>query len=471
MDSMSKRFIVVMCSMLGLQVALASPAPPINIHGQLLSTSGVPVTGTRAFTVSFFDAATAGNALGTAITGNVDVSADGLFNLALQPPSGIYTSAEVWYSLGVDTDDPADSDASDDIFPSRIRVYYVPLAVQATRALSVDATGVGFGSVDDTELDRLDGITSNVQAQIDAIDTAAIAQSTTDIATNTANIATNTTNIATNTSDIATNTANIATNTTNIATNTMDIATNATNIATNTTDIATNTTDIATNATNIATNTTNIATNTSDIATNTTNIALKANNADVYTQAAADAKFVELAGDTMSGTLGVNTISEATTANGVVVDGVKLQDNFVELASISAPGVTTGKLYRTGSDLFWNGAQINGGSAVDTDTMNWTGYVYDFGGPLSIFKQAMVKAGTILSFQVYCGGPASNTTVDLKLNGVSILASSPAAFVSDTLVTPTLAFTSFTPGDVLEFEVDGTTADLKAVNISIVVEY
>lgn len=411
----------IICALTSCEV-MAEPATPVNIHGQLLSSSGTPVSGSRAFTVSFFDAATAGNAIGTAITGNVEVSADGLFNLAVQPPSDIYATAEVWYALGVDTDDPADDDASDDIFPSRIRVYYVPLAVQALRALSVDAANVGQGTVDNTELGMLDGVTSNVQDQIDAIDTAAITQHTTDIATNTTNIATNTTNIATNTSDIADNTSAIATNT-------------------------------------------------SDIATNTSAIALKANSADVYTQSAADAKFVELAGDSMSGTLGVNTIAEATASSGVTIEGVKLQDNIVELTSITAPAVTTGKLYRTGADLFWNGAQLNGGGGSDTDTMNWTGYVYDFGGPLAIFKQEMVKAGTILSFQAYCGGNSSNTTVDLKKNGTSILTTSPAAMVTDTLITPALSTASFAQGDVLEFEVDGTTADLKAVNISIVVEY
>jgi hypothetical protein len=311
----------------------------------------------------------------------------------------------------------------------------VPLAVQAHRALSVDATGVGSGTIDSTEFDMLNGVTSNVQAQIDAIDTAAIAQHATDIATNTA--------------DIATNTSDIADNATAIATNAADIATNAA-------DIAANTTDIATNATNIA--------------TNTTAIALKANSASVYTKDEADDKFLELAGGTMSGTLGVNTISEATASSGVTVDGVKLQDNFVELSSITAPGDTTGKLYSTGSDLFWNGAQINGGGA-DTDTMNWTGYIYDFGGPLSVFKQSMTKGGTIISFQVYCAGAANAATVDLKKNGTSVLNTSPAAFVADTVVTPTLDNQIFNEGDVLEFEVDNTTADLKAVNISIVVEY
>lgn len=468
----------LLCVLSALPV-MATPSTPIDIHGQLLSSGGTPVSGSRAYTVTFYDAATAGNAIGTALTGNVDVSTDGLFNLSVQPPSGIFTTAQVWYSLGVDTDDPADSDATDDIFPSRIRVYYVPFAVQALRALHVDGTGVGIGSVDDTELDRLDGVTSNVQAQIDAIDTAAITQNTTDIATNAANIATNTTDIASNTADIATNATNIATNTTNIAANTADIATDAANIATNTTDIAANAADIATNATNIATNTTdiatnaaNIATNTTDIASNTTAIALKADSADVYTTTAADAKFVELAGDTMSGTLGVDTISEATAANGVVVDGVKLQDNFVELASISAPGDTTGKLYRTGADLFWNGTQLNGGgSATDTDSMHWTGYVYDYGPALVVFKQVLLKSGTIESFQIYCGGAANGTTVDLKVNGASILSSPPAAFVGDSIQLPAVAQSAFTAGDVVEFELDGTTTDVKAVTITLVVEY
>ncbi|MBX3179982.1 MAG: hypothetical protein KF886_21735 [Candidatus Hydrogenedentes bacterium] len=653
--------------LLASTAAQAAPPAAINVHGQLLSAEGLPVAGARAFVIQFHDAQTGGAPIGGAIAGTVDVSADGLFNLAVEPPAAILNAAEVWYEIGIDTDEPADNDASDDLFPSRIRVYSVPFALQANEALSVDASGVGSGSVDNAELDALDGVTGNVQMQIDAIDTSGIAA---------------------NSADIAQNTTDIATNSTSIATNTADITTNAANIAANSADIAQNTTDIATNTTNIA--------------TNTADIALKANSADVYSQAAADTAFVDASGDTMSGALGVDAINEATADAGVTIEGVALRDSFVELAAIaapadtasklynvggslffngialggatvdkdainnsgtlgfdwadgeiadnltiqggsvdndsfsaisdlidesaigtgagqvaagnhghmlqdlggvatdaqiannltiqggtvnndsfsaisdlvvesaigtspgqvaagnhghllqdlggavtdaqvpdtitirgvsaaddtaaapaiayasdpntgihrpgadqlalvaggaarlsvdtaevnilgnileiasgSAPGTTTNKLYNASGDLFWNGTQLNagGGGGTDTDTMNWTGYIYDFGGPLAVFRQSMTKPGTIISFQVYCGGPSHNATVDLKRNGSTILSTSPAAFVGNTLVTPNLASNTFVQGDVLEFEVANATSDLLAVNISIVVEY
>lgn len=265
--------------------ALAAPPAAINLHGQLLSSSGAPVSGTRAYTVQFHDASTGGAPLGAALTGTVDVSAEGLFNLAVEPPAAIFAAPEVWYSLGVDTDDPADSVATDDVFPSRIQVYSVPFALQAG---AVDASGVGDGTVDNTELDALDGVTGNVQAQIDAINTGAIAQ------------------------------------------------------------------------------------NTSDIAANTAAIADKANSADVYTKTESDTNFVAVAGDAMTGALGVDTINEATTNAGVTAEGVTLQDSYIAFSPIAAPGVTTDKLYNVGGSLFFNGAAI-GGTTINKDAINNSG--------------------------------------------------------------------------------------------------
>lgn len=377
-----------MCTLALLLSANSHAEPPvvINIHGQLIASDGGPITGSRAFEVTFYDSETDGAAIGSSLSGFVGLSPEGLFNIEVEPPAGILTAPDIWYSLGVDTDIPADDDASDDIFPNRIRVFSVPFALQAQEVVGVTADRVGNGTVDDTEFDALDGVTSNLQTQLDAIDTSGIATNATNIATNTADIATNAANTATNTADIATNTANIATNTTNIAQNaadisqnTSDIATNAVNIATNTANIGANTTniaqnasDIATNATNIATNTSVIDTNTTNIALNTANIALKANSADVYAKSAADTAFVDAAGDTMSGTLGVDTINEATADAGVTAEGVTLQDSYLALSSITAPGDTTDKLYNVGGQLFFNGIQVDA-TSVNKDAINNAG--------------------------------------------------------------------------------------------------
>jgi hypothetical protein len=206
----------------------ASAAPPaaINVHGQLVGAGGATLSGARAYQVTFYDAATAGNVLGAAVTGTVTVAENGLFNMAVTPPSAILTASEVWYALGVDTDVPADNDASDDVFPNRIRVYSVPFALQAQEVVGVAADRVGDGMVDNTEFNALDGVMSNIQQQLDAVDGSAVTQNTSDIATNTSNIATNTTNIATNTTAIAgkADMSTVSTNTTNIAVNTTAFA-------------------------------------------------------------------------------------------------------------------------------------------------------------------------------------------------------------------------------------------------------
>jgi hypothetical protein len=293
----------------------------------------------RAWEVTFHDAENGGNVLGTTQSGTVTVSAEGLFNIAVTPPSEVIDAAEVWYSVGVDTDDPVDNDASDDVFPDRIQVLSVPFALQAQEVVAVDAMAVADGSVDNTEFQQLDGVSSNIQQQIDAIDTSGIG--------------TNASNIAQNTSDIADNAADISQNTT-------DIATNAGIIDTNTTAIA-GKADAA-----------DVAQNTSDIADNAAAIALKANSADVYTQAAADTAFVDATGDTMSGALGVDTVNEATADAGVNVDGVLLKDSFVSLAQTTAPGDPADKLYNVGGSLFFNGVQVDA-TTVGKDAINNAG--------------------------------------------------------------------------------------------------
>ena len=110
------------------------------------------------------------------------------------------------------------------------------LDIQVDQELELTESGyitIGKGlpgeiTITDTEVGYLDGVTSNIQDQIDSID-----NDTTDlearITVNEGDISTNTANIATNTADISTNTANIATNTADISTNT-NLLTNVINI-------------------------------------------------------------------------------------------------------------------------------------------------------------------------------------------------------------------------------------------------
>ena len=199
-------------------------------------------------------------------------------------------------------------------------------------ASGIDATKLADGSVTNTELQYIGTITSNVQTQINGLNS--------DIATNTSNIATNTTNIATNTTNIATNTAAIATNTTDIATNTTDIATNASNITANTAAIATNTTDIATNATNIAANTSAIATNTSNIATNTTDIAsntaaIITNTTDITANTAAIA--------TNTTDIATNTTDIAANTAAIATNNTDIATNTTDIATLKT--LESGKIY------------------------------------------------------------------------------------------------------------------------------
>ena len=114
------------------------------------------------------------------------------------------------------------------------------LDIQVDQELELTESGyitIGKGlpgeiTITDTEVGYLDGVTSNIQDQIDSIDNdttdleARITVNEGDISTNTANIATNMVDISTNTANIAINTADISTNTANIATNMADISTN-----------------------------------------------------------------------------------------------------------------------------------------------------------------------------------------------------------------------------------------------------
>ncbi len=256
-------------------------------------------------------------------------------------------------------------------------------------ATGIDATKLADGSVTNSELQYIGNLSSDVQIQINGINsdiatntsdiaantaaiatnttniaanTAAIATNTTDIATNATNIAANTAAIATNTTDIATNATNIAANTAAIATNTTDIATNTSDIAANTAAIATNTTDIATNATNIAANTAAIATNTTDIATNATNIAantaaIATNTTDIATNTA------DIAANTAA--IATNTTDIATNATNIAANTAAIATNTTDIATNTSDiAANTAAIATNTTDIATNTSDIAANTAA-----------------------------------------------------------------------------------------------------------
>jgi hypothetical protein len=163
--------------------AWAAVPSEISIEGQLASSDGAPLTGERAYRVRFFDAETDGVQLGADVAGTAVVSSRGLFTIALTPPAEALAAATLYYELAIDTDDPADADATDDVFPTRVRVYAAPYALRAAQAEQVSADAVGSGVVDDAELATLDGATANIQTQLDAKADAATTYSMTEVDT------------------------------------------------------------------------------------------------------------------------------------------------------------------------------------------------------------------------------------------------------------------------------------------------
>jgi len=83
-------------------------------------------------------------------------------------PAAALITPGVWYEIAVDSYATPNGVDADDVFPERVKLDSVPFARQAAEAGHIDAAAVGLGTVDDTELDALDGVTGPVQTQLGA---------------------------------------------------------------------------------------------------------------------------------------------------------------------------------------------------------------------------------------------------------------------------------------------------------------
>ncbi len=159
---------ILMALILGISVAFADPPPTVNVRGQLLDPQGHALSGLREFRVQFYDAASGGTALGLAISGQTEVSLEGLFNITVTLPAPVLTAAEVWYEIALSSSATPGPLVSGDTFPNRVKVESVPFAIESAKANQVDVAGVGTGSVTASEFDALSGVSANIQGQLDA---------------------------------------------------------------------------------------------------------------------------------------------------------------------------------------------------------------------------------------------------------------------------------------------------------------
>ena len=83
---MKQLFLTLLCVLLAVVVVRADVPDTITVHGQLLDETGTPLTGDRAYEVTFFDAEVDGNPLGMTFTGTTQLALEGIFDIPLVLP-------------------------------------------------------------------------------------------------------------------------------------------------------------------------------------------------------------------------------------------------------------------------------------------------------------------------------------------------------------------------------------------------
>jgi hypothetical protein len=139
----------------------------VVLRGQAVDGGGNPLVGTRAYVVRFFDAETGGTLLAGPITGFTTLTPEGLFSISVVIPDAALDAAQVWYELGIDSDAVPDGVVSGgEVFVGRVRLWSVPYARVSGRVETVGVEQLAGGVVSTSEFTALDGVTGNIQAQL-----------------------------------------------------------------------------------------------------------------------------------------------------------------------------------------------------------------------------------------------------------------------------------------------------------------
>lgn len=157
-------------------LALAQIPQTMNYQGRLEDNSGNPVSdGNYSIVFSIFDAATNGNSLWTE-TRSVTTE-DGFFTLTLGENTAIdiNTDQQIWLNINIGGNDLTPrtklsgslSSLSTKAVENTASAGNSVVTSINTSAGGVDAAKIADGSVSDTEFQHLDGVTSDIQTQID----------------------------------------------------------------------------------------------------------------------------------------------------------------------------------------------------------------------------------------------------------------------------------------------------------------
>ncbi|PKL79630.1 MAG: hypothetical protein CVV25_07110 [Ignavibacteriae bacterium HGW-Ignavibacteriae-4] len=157
-------------------LALAQIPQTMNYQGRLEDNSGNPVTdGNYSIVFSIFDAPTNGNSLWTE-TRSVTTE-DGFFTLTLGENTAIdiNTDQQIWLNINIGGNDLTPrtklsgslSSLSTKAVENTTSAGNSVVTSINTSAGGVDAAKIADGSVSDTEFQHLDGVTSDIQTQID----------------------------------------------------------------------------------------------------------------------------------------------------------------------------------------------------------------------------------------------------------------------------------------------------------------
>ncbi len=302
--------LIVMCLAGG---AMADPPATINIRGQLLDAQGHALPGLRDFSVQFFDAGTGGAALGSAITGQTEVSLEGLFNIPVTLPPQVMLSPQAWYEVAVASGaEPAPLTGAD-LFPNRIKMESVPFSLESAEAAHVDVSAIGSGTVLESEFEYLSGVTGNIQGQLDA---------------------------KANSADVYTKTQEDAAHA---------IKANAADVYTKMQEDAAH--GLKANASDVYTK--------DDVddsqAAQDLEIAAKANAADVYTKGDVD---------TMQGVQDTEIAGKVAKAGDTMTGALNVNNSYVGVGQAAAPAAPADKLYNVAGTLYWNGQQVIAGGTA-----------------------------------------------------------------------------------------------------------